>query len=219
MSSSVALERRLLQVSTLSALCFALLGVGFGSWIGSLVIVFDGAYSLVSVGLTLLSLAAASYIHSPQKKGTKSAAKMEPMVIAVKGFAIALMCGVSFTSAILAILNGGREVDAGFALIFGAINIIGCALTFTVMKRYSKKSKSKLVAAEAKQWFMDGVISAAVMVGFLVALILGMLGLEAYAVYADPVMVVLASLYFIVVPVKMIIESVGELQELNYRLS
>ena len=51
MEVNARLERRVLQFSALSALAFAAVGVGFGAWIGSLVIMFDGAYSLVSVGV------------------------------------------------------------------------------------------------------------------------------------------------------------------------
>ncbi|MGR5061451.1 cation transporter [Photobacterium sp. DNB22_13_2] len=215
MQCNVALERKLLQFSTFSALLFALLGIGFGLWMGSLVIIFDGAYSLVSLALTVLSLVAAAYIRSPSRKDAESTHKIEPLVIAFKGLVITMMCCISFSSAILAILDGGRDIDAGLALIFGVINVAGCLATYLVMKKYGEESGSNLVVAESKQWMMDTVISGAVMIGFILALLMKHIGLEAYSVYADPVMVVVASVYFVIVPLKMMLGALKELRGID----
>ncbi|PSU35010.1 cation transporter [Photobacterium lutimaris] len=213
MQCNVVLERKLLQFSTFSALLFALLGIGFGLWMGSLVILFDGAYSLVSLALTVLSLVAAAYIRSPSRQDAARVQKVEPLVIAFKGLVITVMCCISFSSAVLAILDGGRDIDAGLALFFGVINVIGCLATFLVMKKYGHQSGSNLVVAESKQWMMDTVISGAVMVGFILAILMQYVGLAAYSVYADPVMVVIASVYFVIVPLKMMFGALKELRE------
>lgn len=55
-------EKRILTFSALLASGFAGGGMVLGLLVGSLVIVFDGVYSLVSLLLTLLSLAASRYI-------------------------------------------------------------------------------------------------------------------------------------------------------------
>ncbi|PSW17690.1 cation transporter [Photobacterium sanctipauli] len=219
MHTDVSLERKLLQFSTVAALFFALLGIGLGLWMGSLVIVFDGAYSFVSLSLTVISLLAASYIHSPKRKDSKQAAAIiEPSVIAFKGLVITMMCMVSFYSAVTAIMNGGRDVDAGLALMFGVVNVVGCLATFLVLKKYGKQSGSALVDAESKQWMMDTVISGAVMAGFIVASILVFIGQAQYAAFADPLMVVVASIYFVIVPVKMMAGAIKDLKvEMAYR--
>ncbi|WP_105258808.1 cation transporter [Pseudoalteromonas sp. T1lg88] len=204
MSCSISLEKKLLTFSTASALVFALMGIGLGVWMGSLVILFDGAYSLVSLFLTLISLAAAGYIRSPKAgQHNVNINLIEPAVIAFKGFAITLMCGASFISAVLAILAGGREVDTGLALVFAVINLVGCLGTYWLLAKRGNQSKSALIEAESKQWLMDSVISGAVMAGFIVASALSYAGLVEYAVFADPVMVIIASVYFTLVPLKM----------------
>ena len=58
-------ENRVLMFSALLASGFALGGLALGLIVGSLVIVFDGVYSLISLLLTLLSLAASKYINRP----------------------------------------------------------------------------------------------------------------------------------------------------------
>ncbi|MGF1685478.1 cation transporter [Photobacterium japonica] len=215
MQCNVSLERKLLQLSTVSALLFALMGIGLGLWMGSLVIVFDGAYSLVSLALTVLSLAAASYIRSPKARQQTNVKMIEPAVIAIKGLVITLMCGISLASAVEAISAGGREVNTGLALAFGVVNIVGCLATYWIIKSQGARTGSALIAAESKQWMMDTVISAAVMMGFVVATVLAYVGLGEYAVYADPAMVVIASLYFVVVPMRMVVGAVKTLRALS----
>lgn len=216
MSCNVQIERRLLQFSTFSSFLFAAMGIGLGLWMGSLVIVFDGAYSFVSLALTLVSLAAAVYIRNPNTSmQPQRLAMIEALVIAFKGLAITVMCIISFSSAVHAILNGGREVDTGLALGFGVVNIVGCLATIWVMARNGEKAKSALVEAETKQWIMDTVISGAVMCGFMIATVMEYTDYSDYAVYADPVMVVIASVYFVIVPIRMIAGAVNELRMLS----
>ncbi|WP_299020258.1 cation transporter [uncultured Photobacterium sp.] len=216
MSCNVQLERRLLQFSTLSSFLFAVMGIGLGLWMGSLVIVFDGAYSFISLALTVVSLLAVAYIHKPNvAMSPQSVAKIEPAVIAFKGVVITLMCCISFRSAVIAIMDGGREVDTGLALLFGVINVFGCLATFLVMNKKGKQARSALVEAEAKQWVMDTVISGAVMCGFIIALMMKYTGYDEYAAYADPVMVVIASVYFVIVPLKMVYGALNQLKALS----
>ncbi len=224
MSCAYKLECRLLKFSTFSCFCFAAVGIGFGILAGSLVIVFDGAYSLISLFLSVLSLAAASYIHQDPVKSMRKkdrhvskykAAMIESSVVLLKGIIIALVCVFSFLSALSAMFDGGKEVDTGFALVFGVINLAGCLVSYAVIKQNLSRSPSALLKAEASQWLMDTVISGAVLIGFLLATFLVRLGFETLAVYADPFMVILASGYFVTVPSKMIAQSSRQLLALQ----
>ncbi|WP_300176472.1 cation transporter [uncultured Aliivibrio sp.] len=216
MSYSIHKERRLLIVSIFSALLFAMIGIVLGSLIHSLVIIFDGIYSLVSLGLTLVSLMAVMYIRKEEiAKDIKYVKIIESSVILLKGIAITLMCVLSFISAVQAIMEGGREVNTGIALAFGVFSMIGCYTSYWLMKTQGEEVNSALIDAEAKQWLMDTVISAAVFVGFMIAKLLLLTSYAHYAQLADPVMVVLASIYFIIVPVKMILSSAKQLHQLS----
>lgn len=78
-------ENRVLTLSALFASMFAGGGLIVGLLVGSLVIMFDGVYSLVSLLLTLLSLVAARYIRKPSDAQFPfGRAVFEPAVIAVK---------------------------------------------------------------------------------------------------------------------------------------
>ncbi len=212
MFKSIARENTALSLSAIAAGLFALAGITWGLWIDSLVILFDGAYSLVSLLLSLLSLYAARIVRRPASKEYPfGRGAVEPLVIAVKGLVIALVCVLSLASAIAALLEGGRAVSADKALVFAAVSVLGCAAVWVYLKWAERRESSGLLEAEQRQWFMDSVLSAAVVLGFAIAWWLEKNGLTAWAVYADPVMMVVISAYFILVPVKMTVGAVREL--------
>jgi len=109
------------------------------------------------------------------------------------------------------LLQGGRPVDADMAMIFGAVNVVGCLGVWCYLRWSSARNGSGLVQAEQSQWLMDSALSTAVMIGFAVAWLLERSQWSELAVYADPVMMLVISVYFMTVPVKMILASVREL--------
>ncbi|GEA50674.1 cobalt-zinc-cadmium resistance protein [Vibrio inusitatus NBRC 102082] len=209
-------ERRILIYSALLTLGFAVGGIVLGNWVGSMVIIFDGAYSLVSLALTLLSLLAATLMARPNsKRFPHGLAALEPIVIAIKAAVILGLVCISIYSAIISVFEGGREIDTSVATLFGLINVIGCAFGWALVANKNKKLGSGLIAAEIKQWQMDTLISVAVLLGFVVAWLLLQTSLSAYAVYADPVMMLLMAGYFLKVPAVMLKEALSELLHMS----
>lgn len=205
-------EKRILTFSALLASGFAGGGLVLGLLVGSLVIVFDGVYSLVSLLLTLLSLAVSRYIAQPSKRQFPfGKAMLEPLVIAIKGSVILAIVAYSLFSAVQALTTGGREVDASIATVFGVVNVIGCSYAWWHIAQKSKRFSSGLVEAEVKQWQMDTLLSVAVTLGFIAAWIVSISPFAEYTVYADPVMMLLMSFYFIKVPLEMLSGALREL--------
>lgn len=219
MSCHYTNERNLLRFSSFSCFCFAAFGIGVGIWAGSMIIVFDGAYSLISLFLSLIALIASSYIqklllknqHIEHSVDNRKAAVIESLVVLIKGLALSIVFITSFISASRSMFDGGREVNADFALLFGVVNVLGCLYTYLLLKKQLGLYPSVILKAESNQWLLDTIISAAVLLGFIITSVLMMAGFAEYAVYADPLMVILASVYFISLPVKMIRESIHNL--------
>ncbi|OEY66607.1 cation transporter [Marinobacter sp. X15-166B] len=208
--TSHALERKLLVFSSISAAIFAVAGIAWGLWIGSLVIIFDGGYSLLSLALSMLSLLAWHLIRQPaDERYNFGRMVVEPLAIVVKGVVIMGVCVISLVAAILALFQGGRVVDADLALGFSIVNILGCAFTWICLVR-NASGQEGLVAAESRQWFMDLIISVAVMAGFVVAKLVQLTPWAHLAVYADPLMVIVASTYFLAVPARMTLTALHE---------
>lgn len=211
-SLKVGSEKSTLIFSAFVSGFFALLGIVWGIWTGSLAILFDGAYSFVSLALSLLSVQALKWAESPANKVFNFGRILaEPLVIAIKGLVILLVCIISFVSAVNAILSGGREVAADLAIGFALFSVMCCLLTWAYLKRANHTHQSALLDAEANQWRMDSVLSAAVLIGFMLALGLSKTHYAHLAVYADPILVVMASVYFVSVPLRMTWQAVKEL--------
>ncbi len=205
-------ENRILTFSALLASGFAVGGMVLGLLVGSIVIVFDGVYSLVSLLLTLLSLAASYYISKPSKSIFPfGKAVLEPIVIAIKAAVILVVVAFSLFSAVTALMTGGREVDASIATIFGVVNVVGCGYAWWFMAKKSRRFSSGLIEAEKKQWQMDTLLSVAVTVGFIAAWLVSLTPYAHYAVYADPMMMVLMGFYFLKVPFDMLVGALREL--------
>ncbi len=205
-------ENRVLTTSALLASGFAVMGMVLGLAVGSIVIVFDGVYSLVSLLLTLLSLAASYYINKPSKSVFPfGKAVLEPIVIAIKATVILIVVLFSLYSAISSLMSGGREVDTSVATIFGVVNVLGCGYAWWFMTKRSRRFSSGLIEAEKKQWQMDTLLSVAVTLGFVAAWFVSISPFSQYAVYADPMMMVLMGFYFLKVPFDMLCGALREL--------
>ena len=209
-------DQRLLLLSVWVSAGFAVVSSVWGVLTGSSMIVFDGLYSLVSVGLSLLAVFTLRF----SRRGAdgrfpwgREAA--EPLVVVVKAATLAALCAYAAVGGVLDIVHGGREVDVGWAVVYAALaTVVGLAVGL-VLRRGSANGApagagSGLVHAEAAEWLADALLSALVLVGFVVALLLTNNGRTDLAAYVDPAMVVLGSLVFIRVPVQLIIGGVRE---------
>lgn len=175
-------------------------------------ITFDGLYSLISLGLALFAIVCTNFINKRDfKKYPFGKANMEPLIVIVKSLVLLIMCSISMISAINQILNGGNDIEVGFALTYSLISSIGCTWIYLYMTKKSKNLNSDIVKAESNQWLMDALVSIGVLVGFLISLLFRNIGLEAYSKYVDPGMVILSSLIFFRMPITSIIEAFIEL--------
>ncbi|MCE2571069.1 cation diffusion facilitator family transporter [Motilimonas eburnea] len=212
MSNSANKERSLLILSAWLAAFFAIMSIVFGLMLGSLVIAFDGFYSLVSVALTLLSVLAVRIVDAPRDQAFPfGRAIIEPLVLIVKGSVIFLLCAYAFYGAIVSLFEGGRIIDVNISLLIGVINTVGCFVIFTYLTRASKGVDSSLLHAENAQWKMDGYLSLAVLIGFVISALLQSSPLAPWARYADPVMMLLVSCYFLRMPIEMVSQAVREI--------
>ncbi|KIN15429.1 cation diffusion facilitator family transporter [Vreelandella titanicae] len=207
-------ERRALRFSAISASLFAFTGLTLGLTSGSITILFDSGYSLLSLVLASLSLFALQQARKPADEHYPfGRLTVEPLAVLLKGVVIAMVCIVSLVSALWSLLAGGRLVTLDLALMFGVVNVTGCLLTWWWLARYAGVARSSLLTAELRQWQMDTWLSAAVMLGFGLTWLLTQSPWASYARFADPVMVLIIAGYFLPMPVRMV---KGALRELMF---
>ena len=207
-------ERRALRFSAISASLFAFTGLTLGLTSGSITILFDSGYSLLSLVLASLSLFALQQSRKPADEHSPfGRLTVEPLAVLLKGVVIAMVCIVSLVSALWSLLAGGRLVTLDVALMFGVVNVTGCLLTWWWLARYAGVARSSLLTAELRQWQMDTWLSAAVLLGFGLTWLLTQSPWASYARFADPVMVLIIAGYFLPMPVRMV---KGALRELMF---
>lgn len=205
------LENRILKISVVGALFFALFGIAWGWAIDSDMIIFDGLYSFISVILSMLSLYINNYMAKRDfEKFPFGKHILEPIVISIKSLIIALMCLYSLVGAIKTIASGGNNLEISLVLIYSIVSVIGCGAISFYMKIKEKKLSSELIKAESTQWFMDTALSTAVLVAFLIAMLLENTKLNFLNSYVDPFMTLIVSILCIRIPIRSFIESFKE---------
>ncbi len=184
---------------------------------------FDGLYSFISLGLALFAIIATNFINkSDINKYPFGKCNLEPIIVIIKSLILLVMCSVTMFSAIKQVINGGNNVDEGFALGYALISSIGCTWIYFYMRKASKNLNSEIVKVESSQWFMDAMLSVGVLVGFLLSMSLKYIGLYKISIYVDPGMVILSSIIFIKMPITSTFEAFKELiystanEEINY---
>ncbi len=203
-------ESYLLKISTLGTLFFAVLGIAWGWTVKSEMILFDGMYSLGGVILSLLALMGSIYINKKDYEKYPFGKKMiEPLIVIIKSLAIFIMCIYSLTGSIKDLINGGNEVQYGYALI----STLGCGIAYFFLKKKGKAINSSLINIESSQWLMDALLSMGVLVGFLIANIIKHTEFIWFNRYLDPLMVIICSSVFIKMPIKSFGDGLKELLE------
>ena len=206
------LENKILKISMVGALFFALFGIAWGWTVQSEMIIFDGLYSFISLALTMLSLYINNFMAKKElDKYPFGKYILEPLVISLKSLIIGGMCLYSLIGAIQDIVNGGNSVEYGSALIYSIVSVVGCGGVYIFMKKKGEKISSEMVKVEASQWLMDTLLSIGVLVGFVIAMILRNTRFAWLNVYIDPMMVIMVSVVFIKMPIQSFINSFKEI--------
>lgn len=189
-------------------------------------ITFDGLYSLVSLGLALFAIITTNFINKNDFNNYPfGKATLEPLLVIIKSLVLLITCSINMISSIKEILNGGNDVEAGFALGYALISSIGCTLVYLYMRKSSKNLNSEIVKVESSQWFMDAMLSVGVLVGFLLSILLKSIGLATLSSYVDPGMVILSSAIFLRMPITSIIDAFREIsnstadEQINYDIN
>ena len=189
-----ARDQRLLMFSIWASAGFAVLSSVWGILSGSSMIVFDGLYSFVSIGLSVLAVLALRFSRRGADErfpwGREAA---EPVVVVIKAAILSALCAYAAVGGIVDIVNGGREVAVGSAVVYAAVATLGGLVVGLVLRRATRDG-SDLVRAETAEWLGDTLLSFGVLIGFLVAYALVAAGRADLAAYVDPGMVTVVSL-------------------------
>ena len=207
-----ALERSALVASMIVGLVLSAVGLALGLASGIRVLIFDGAYGVIGIALTWISLAAAAAsVQSPNSRHPFGRVSLVPLAVVAQGFAALATIVVAGGDAVLVILDGGQRTDAVLVTVYSAATAIGSLIFAVWLQRRS--GSSDLVAAEALAWRAGAVRGFVVSAGALVAVLLSALSFTALLDYIDPVLVLVSCALIVNFPIRLIRQGANELLE------
>jgi len=205
-------EQRALTYALYGVICFVVLALLFAVLTNSDAILFDGIYSLIAFCVALLTLRVAKLAERPDDAQFHFGyTAMEPTLNLFKALFILVACVYAVTEATKRLLAGGNEAEYGLAVIYGLIATVGCFTVAALMRRASKLHRSDLVRVESRTWLVDGLLSAAVLLGFLVAWWMEGSQWSQYAPLVDPILLILIVLFALPIPFGILLESLREI--------
>ncbi len=110
----------------------------------------------------------------------------EPFFIVIRTVFILLMNVMMAFFAVRTILDGGNTVNVSVAILYTLLSIITCAVITGVLRRAARKNDSPVLAAEAKSWLNDTLLSSAVLAAFAGIILLRSTPLAFLIPYIDP---------------------------------
>lgn len=214
-------ERSVLRVSTVVSLLLAVLGIVFGIFAGSYAILFDGLYSLIDVGVGLLSLVVASLITTDSLPGVRSTKlqerfsmgfwHLEPMVLGLNGMMLIGASVYALFGSVSALLRGGHDIAFGWAIVYAAITCAISGVISLIEIRSNRRLGSELVRIDIHGWIMSTAIAGALLFAFVFAFFLGGTRWNWIAPYVDPAILALVCLVIIPLPVPAVRQALSDI--------
>ncbi|MDR0281063.1 MAG: cation transporter [Paucimonas sp.] len=213
-------EQGVLRTSIAVTLFIAAIGIGFGIASGSFSIVFDGVYSMVDASMSGLSLVVVRLItahtrtHMSRKlreRFTMGFWHLEPMVLALNGILLTGVAIYALINAVLSLLEGGRELEFGVALVYAVLTVTACLAIAVFEARANKTINSDFVRMDVKGWVMSASITAALLIAFCVGIAVQGTRWEWISPYIDPAVLGLVCLVIIPLPLSVIRQALADM--------
>ncbi len=205
------IESRALRASAWGYLFMALLGGLFFYLAQSQAILLDGVYSFISLLMTFLAQRVSRLVQTPYTDSFHFGfAHFEPMLNVVRILLILAITGFAAVSAIAALLSGGRALNADTAVIYGLVAAAGCLAMAWRQRRASRQATSPILAVDAHNWLIDGVLSSGVAITFLAAYLLRSSPYADWIAYVDPLLVIVMVVLLLPAPLKSLGENLRE---------
>lgn len=206
------LEQRALKVSIVVTLVVSSLGVTFGLLAGSQSILFDGVFSTIDAAMSALSLVVARLaIREASQRFQHGYWHLEPLVAALNGAILMLLCFYAFLNAVQGLMEGGRELDFDLAIAYAVVVAIACFSMVIYQKRLNRRADSEFVRIDIQGWLMAALITTALLVAFAIALLLQDTAWAHLTRYVDSALLMVLTACFMPVPLGIVRRAVREI--------
>ncbi|KRA82685.1 cation diffusion facilitator family transporter [Altererythrobacter sp. Root672] len=204
-------ESKVLRASIAATLTVAVVGIILGLASGSFSIMFEGIYAIVDAGMSLLSLVVVNLITAYaqstdlpprlRERFTMGFWHLEPIVLAMNGLMLIGVATYALFNAISSLLEGGRELQFGLAILYAGITLAICATVAAIETRANRLIGSDFIRLDVRSWVMSGCIAAALLVAFGLGIAVQGTQFQWVSPYIDPAALALICLVVIPLPI------------------
>ncbi|AJO76289.1 MULTISPECIES: cation diffusion facilitator family transporter [Pseudomonas] len=188
-------EQALLKQSTILMFAVAIAGIVTGFVSGAESILFDGFFSLIATFIKVLMLITAKLIAKQSNHRFQFGFwHLEPMVLLIEGSFLLLIAIYALLNGVFGILNGGREIELGMVIVYAAVFTVVEFAYFFYVRHRNRRLKSSLIQFDNISWLVDAMLSVGLLVSFVTALLLKQYGHGEWAVYVDPLILIVLAL-------------------------
>lgn len=206
------LESRVLRWSMVATAVLAAAGVAGGIVSSSQIVLFDGMWGILGIGLTWLSMRASDLVAAgPTPRYPFGREALAPLVIAIQSIALLGTGTYAVITAIQTIASGGSDVAADAALVYGVVTLLAAGGVWLWLRAVGRPSE--LLRSEAVQWRAGAGLSLGMVVAFVAAIVLEGGRFDDVARYVDPALVIVACVFLLPTPIRMLRDTVVELLE------
>ncbi|WP_323846155.1 cation diffusion facilitator family transporter [Microbulbifer magnicolonia] len=204
------METRGLWLSIVGCLSMAALGFIFAYQAKSEAIFLDGVFSLVNFVMSLVMLSVSRLIRrSADRRFPFGYASFEPAFNVLQSMVILGVMLMALSSAIAALYQGGRSLEAGIATFYAVVASSGCLAVYLVLRRIARVSGSTLIEVDSFAWLMDAVLSGVVLCAFAFVWQFGEL-LGGWLPFVDAWMVIVMVAVMLPVPARILYRNLME---------
>ena len=203
-------EQGVLRLSIAVTVVVAALGIGFGLFSRSYAIAFDGIYSLIDVGMSLLSLMVVKLINGYAGRSALSRQlgerfsfgfwHLEPMLLVLNGTLLMGAAAYALVTAVDALLHQGRAMAFGAAIAYAVITLLVCTGAALVTHRANRRIGSDFIRLDMQAWVMSSGITAALLLAFVIGHLLQDTAAAWLTPYIDPAVLALVCLLILPMP-------------------
>jgi len=205
-------ERRALSLSIVMGMALAVVGISIGIIGGSQIVLFDGFYTFLGIGLTWMAMRISHLVEEgPTVRYPFGREALVPLIIGIEGVALLATCAYASFNAVISIINGGTAPPDGWSFSYAVISLVIPSFIWWRLRRIAQRSE--LVRAEATQWLTGAGLGLAILVAFIAASLMVGTRWAAGARYVDPSLVIGACVLFVVPPASMVRTTFVELIE------
>ena len=207
-----SIEQKLLMQSVALMSLVAISGTIMGVITGSSAVLLDGVFSFVDVIIKIMMLMTSQLVaRETSKRFQFGYWQFEPLVLAVEGFFILLIVVYALFSGVTDLLNGGRHVDFGPAIYYAVFFTIADTAYYLYVKRVNKSLQSNLIKFDNVSWYVDAWLEAAILISFIAAILLEGTAYEHWAVYIDPIVLIVLALQMVPSVIEILVPSTKQI--------